>query len=156
MEYTLALTDVADDEVRKLIVAPLVEYNESKAGPSHNRPLAVVLRDKDRGCSAFSTTMSQWSEWRTWSRTFSPQVSGILGCSWSLRPFMAAVRRKFCTGISNPGCRGTARSGCASASSKETCARSAFGRIQAIWIFESVRAWKWENARTRFVSWPNH
>ena len=48
MEYTFALTDVADDEVRKLIVAPLVEYNESKAGPSHNRPLAVVLRDKDQ------------------------------------------------------------------------------------------------------------
>jgi len=47
MEYTLTLTDVADDEVRKLIVAPLVEYNESKAGPGHNRPLAVVVRDKD-------------------------------------------------------------------------------------------------------------
>ena len=41
-------TDVADDEVRKLIAAPLVEYNESKAGPSHNRPLAVVLRDRDQ------------------------------------------------------------------------------------------------------------
>jgi GNAT superfamily N-acetyltransferase len=48
MEYTLTLTDVADDEVRELIVAPLVEYNESKTGPSHNRPLAVVVRDKNQ------------------------------------------------------------------------------------------------------------
>jgi len=48
MEYTLALTDTADEEVRKSIVAPLSQYNESKAGPSHYRPVVVVLRDKDQ------------------------------------------------------------------------------------------------------------
>jgi GNAT superfamily N-acetyltransferase len=45
MEYTLSLTDVADEEVRKAIVAPLVEYNSSQAGPSQNRPIVVLVRD---------------------------------------------------------------------------------------------------------------
>jgi len=74
------------------------------------------------------------------SMVFSPQVSGTLDCSWSLLRFMAAVWRRFCMGVSNPGCGGTVRSGCASASSKEIRARSASGRIQAIWIFESAKA----------------
>jgi hypothetical protein len=30
MDYTLTITDVADEAVRKAIVTPLVEYNESK------------------------------------------------------------------------------------------------------------------------------
>jgi len=33
MQYTLTITDVADEEIRKAIVAPLVEYNSSQAGP---------------------------------------------------------------------------------------------------------------------------
>lgn len=45
MDYTLTITDVADEEIRKAIVSPLVEYNTSKAGPSQGRPIAVVLRD---------------------------------------------------------------------------------------------------------------
>ena len=47
MEYTLSLTDVADEEVRKAIVAPLVEYNSSQAGPSQNRPIVVLVRDTE-------------------------------------------------------------------------------------------------------------
>jgi len=47
MEYTFAITDIADEEVRKQIVAPLVQYNESKAGPSQYRPLVVALRDAE-------------------------------------------------------------------------------------------------------------
>jgi GNAT superfamily N-acetyltransferase len=47
MEYTLSITDVADEEVRKAIVAPLVEYNSSQAGPSQNRPIAVLVKDKE-------------------------------------------------------------------------------------------------------------
>ena len=45
MNYTLTLTDVANEDDRKAIVAPLVEYNESKAGPGHGRPLVVLLRN---------------------------------------------------------------------------------------------------------------
>jgi GNAT superfamily N-acetyltransferase len=45
MNYTLTLTDVADEEVRKAIVGPLVAYNDSQAGPSENRPLAVLVQD---------------------------------------------------------------------------------------------------------------
>jgi len=45
MEYTLSLTDVADDEARKALLAPLVEYNSSQAGPSLNRPIAVLVKD---------------------------------------------------------------------------------------------------------------
>lgn len=45
MEYTLTLTDVADEEVRKAILAPLVEYNTSQVGASQGRPLVVVMRD---------------------------------------------------------------------------------------------------------------
>ncbi len=45
MEYTLAVTETADDEARKAILAPLVDYNTSQAGPSQNRPIAVLVRD---------------------------------------------------------------------------------------------------------------
>jgi GNAT superfamily N-acetyltransferase len=45
MDYTLTLTDVADDEARKAIVGPLVAYNDSQAGPSENRPLVVLVLD---------------------------------------------------------------------------------------------------------------
>jgi GNAT superfamily N-acetyltransferase len=45
MEYTLSITDVADEEIRKAIVAPLVEYNASQAGPSQNRPIVVLVKN---------------------------------------------------------------------------------------------------------------
>lgn len=48
MNYTLTVTDAADEETRKAVLAPLVEYNSSQAGPSQNRPLAVLVRD-DQG-----------------------------------------------------------------------------------------------------------
>lgn len=47
MGYTLSLTDIADFFVRKAIIAPLVEYNSSQAGPSRNRPIVVLVRDRD-------------------------------------------------------------------------------------------------------------
>ena len=47
MQYTLSLTDVADEEDRQAIVAPLVDYNASQAGPSRNRPLVVLVKDHD-------------------------------------------------------------------------------------------------------------
>lgn len=43
MNYRLELTDVADDRIRKQIAAPLLRYNESKAGPDNFRPLIVVF-----------------------------------------------------------------------------------------------------------------
>lgn len=43
MEHALTLTDVADDALRRLILAPLVEYNASQAGPSQNRPLVIAI-----------------------------------------------------------------------------------------------------------------
>ncbi len=45
MDYSLAITDAGDEEIRKAIVEPLVAYNDSKAGPSLTRPIAVVVRD---------------------------------------------------------------------------------------------------------------
>lgn len=45
LSLTLHISDVADEAVRQAIVAPLVEYNESKAGPSGYRPLVIELRD---------------------------------------------------------------------------------------------------------------
>jgi GNAT superfamily N-acetyltransferase len=45
MEYTLSLTDVADDEVRKAIVTPLVAYNARHAGPGQNRPVVVLVKE---------------------------------------------------------------------------------------------------------------
>ena len=44
-DLSLHLSDVADEEVRRAIAAPLVRYNESKVGPSGNRPLVVEVRD---------------------------------------------------------------------------------------------------------------
>lgn len=46
-EFSLHLSDVADEEVRKAIAAPLVRFNESRAGPSGNRPLVIELRGAD-------------------------------------------------------------------------------------------------------------
>lgn len=47
MGFNLILTDVADEDVRKAIGAPLVRFNESQAGPSGNRPLVIELRGED-------------------------------------------------------------------------------------------------------------
>ena len=47
MGFSLRLSDVADEEVRRAMVAPLVQFNESRAGPSGSRPLVVELRDAD-------------------------------------------------------------------------------------------------------------
>jgi GNAT superfamily N-acetyltransferase len=46
MKYTLVLTDVADEQIRKQIICPLAAYNESKAGPDNYRPLVVALRNE--------------------------------------------------------------------------------------------------------------
>ena len=48
MDYTLTLTDVADEAHRKAIIAPLIEYNESKAGPGHGRPIVVLLQSSTK------------------------------------------------------------------------------------------------------------
>jgi GNAT superfamily N-acetyltransferase len=49
VNYRLELTDVADDKIRKQIAAPLVRYNESKAGPNDFRPLIVALKNEGGG-----------------------------------------------------------------------------------------------------------
>ena len=45
MPLTLEITDIADEQVRTQILAPLKQYNDSKAGPSNHRPLVVTLKD---------------------------------------------------------------------------------------------------------------
>lgn len=45
MDYTLELTDIPDDNVRRQIAAPLIRYNQVKAGPDHYRPLIVALKN---------------------------------------------------------------------------------------------------------------
>jgi GNAT superfamily N-acetyltransferase len=47
LELSLRLSDVADEEVRKAIAAPLVRFNESQAGPSGSRPLVIQLSDAE-------------------------------------------------------------------------------------------------------------
>lgn len=47
MGFSLRLSDVADEDVRRAIAAPLVRFNESQAGPSGNRPLVIELRAAD-------------------------------------------------------------------------------------------------------------
>jgi len=47
MAFTLHLSEVADEQVRQAIAAPLVRFNESQAGPSGSRPLVVELREAD-------------------------------------------------------------------------------------------------------------
>jgi GNAT superfamily N-acetyltransferase len=46
MEYKLTLTDVADEALRKLILAPLVEFNTAQAGPSLGRPVVVAITNE--------------------------------------------------------------------------------------------------------------
>ncbi|QVN21111.1 GNAT family N-acetyltransferase [Burkholderia pyrrocinia] len=45
MTFTYEVTDAGDANVRKQIVAPLVRFNESPAGPNDFRPLAVLVTD---------------------------------------------------------------------------------------------------------------
>lgn len=45
MTISLIVTDEVDDEIRRAILAPLVEYNTSQAGPSGGRPLAVLVKN---------------------------------------------------------------------------------------------------------------
>ena len=62
MTYTLSLTDTADESVRQAVLAPLVDYNASQAGPSGNRPLAVLVHDPDGRIvgGAWGHTGFQW------------------------------------------------------------------------------------------------
>jgi len=46
MNYKLELTDVADEDARKLIVAPLIEYNTSRAGPGNGKPIVITIKDE--------------------------------------------------------------------------------------------------------------
>lgn len=46
MTWTLSLSDSADEAIRQAILAPLVDYNASQAGPSGNRPLSVLVHDE--------------------------------------------------------------------------------------------------------------
>jgi GNAT superfamily N-acetyltransferase len=46
-ELSTRLSDVADETVRRAIAAPLVQFNEARAGPSGNRPLVVELRSAE-------------------------------------------------------------------------------------------------------------
>jgi hypothetical protein len=47
MDFTIDLTDSSDEETRQAVLAPLVEYNDSKAGASGYGPLAVLVKDAE-------------------------------------------------------------------------------------------------------------
>ncbi|WP_028534963.1 GNAT family N-acetyltransferase [Paludibacterium yongneupense] len=57
MNYTLSLTDEADDAVREAILSALRSYNVAQAGASAHRPLIVALKD-DTG----TVTGGLWGE----------------------------------------------------------------------------------------------
>jgi len=46
MAHTLTITDLADDNIRQAILAPLRAYNDSQAGPSQGRPLVIQVKDE--------------------------------------------------------------------------------------------------------------
>ena len=48
MNYTIHLSETTNEEVRKVILAPLREYNQSQTGVDEYRGLAIELRD-DQG-----------------------------------------------------------------------------------------------------------
>ena len=45
MDYKVTLSDLADEQVRKALAAPLIRYNEAQAGPSQHRPLVLTIHD---------------------------------------------------------------------------------------------------------------
>lgn len=45
MNFSLDLTDVADDDIEQAILLPLRAYNASKAGTSKGRLLVIAVRD---------------------------------------------------------------------------------------------------------------
>ena len=45
MDFSITLSDVADEAVRRAITAPLLAYNEAQAGPGGHRPLVLTLAD---------------------------------------------------------------------------------------------------------------
>ena len=47
MKYTMSVGDLPDEDLRQTIVAPLVTYNTSKAGPRNHRILSVSLFDDE-------------------------------------------------------------------------------------------------------------
>jgi len=46
MAHILTITDVADENIRQAILAPLRAYNDSQAGPSQGRPLVIQVKDQ--------------------------------------------------------------------------------------------------------------
>ena len=45
MNFSLALTDIADNTIQRAILTPLRAYNASKAGTSKGRPLVATVSD---------------------------------------------------------------------------------------------------------------
>lgn len=50
MKYSLSLSDLPNEALRQAIVAPLVAYNDSIAGPSNHRILSIALNDGYKKC----------------------------------------------------------------------------------------------------------
>jgi len=66
MEYTIALSDIAEESARQSILKPLAEYSNS-AGPSGSRPLVIEIRSKHGsvlggfwGTTAYGWLFAQW------------------------------------------------------------------------------------------------
>lgn len=45
MDFSITLSDVADEAVRRAMAAPLISYNEAQAGPSGHRSLVLTVQD---------------------------------------------------------------------------------------------------------------
>ena len=48
LEFSVRLTDEADESIRKAVLDPLVAYNQAKTGRSDFRPLVIAIEDPDR------------------------------------------------------------------------------------------------------------
>ena len=46
MAHTLTITDLADDNIRQAILAPLRAYNDSQVSPSQGRALVIQVKDE--------------------------------------------------------------------------------------------------------------
>jgi len=83
MEFKATVEDAVPDQVREAIVHLVVEYNNSKVGPSNGRPLFVVLRDENANVSG-GLSGSTGRGWLFIDHLVVPEVARGLGIGTNL------------------------------------------------------------------------
>lgn len=96
-EFEITDTPTADDIDG--IRTPLVAYNAAAAGPQHNRPLAILLRDTN-GKVVGGLSGRTWWGWLYIDLLFIPEVQRRAGLgSEILQAAETEARRRGCTNV---------------------------------------------------------